>query len=131
MEEPRWLDRRIVDYIHHKQVALFGGAHGVRDGGLIDSALARPQHKWLFGEVRDLVSLAAAYGYGLALNHGYVDGNKRIAFVAMATFLELNGTEFDASQAEVVHFILALASGERTEEEVAEWLRTWSRPLER
>jgi death-on-curing protein len=131
MGEPKWLERRLVDYIHYKQVVLFGGSHGVRDSGLIDSALARSQHKWLFGEVRDLFTLAAAYGYGLALNHGYLDGNKRVAFVAMTTFLELNGYEFDASQADVIRFMLALASGERIEEDVADWLRVWSRPLEK
>lgn len=131
MGEPRWLERRFVDYFHYNQVVLFGGSHGVRDSGLIDSALARPQHKWLFGEERDIFALAAAYGYGLALNHGYLDGNKRVAFVAMTTFLEWNGYEFDASEPDVIRFMLSLASGERTEEDVTDWLRVWARPLKR
>ena len=126
--EPKWLERRLVDYIQQNQVALFGGARGVRDSGLIDSALMRPQNKWNFAEERDPCSLAAAYGYGLATNHGYVDGNKRVAFVAMITFLEWNGWVFDAPEPEVVTFMVSVAAGESGEEDIAEWLRLWAAP---
>jgi death-on-curing protein len=123
--EPKWLERRLVDYFHQNQVVLFGGAHGVRDSGLIESALMRPRNKWDFAEERDLCALAAAYGYGLATNHGYVDGNKRVAFVAMVTFLEWNGLMFDAPEPEVVKFMVGVAAGENGEEDIAEWLRLW------
>lgn len=128
MNEPRWLSRKLVDSIHFGQIRSFGGAHGARDPGLIDSALARPLNKWEYGEERDLCALGAAYGYGLACNHGYVDGNKRIAFMAMATFLALNGLELDAPEPDVVSIMIKVASGECGEAELAEWLRVWVRP---
>ncbi|WP_420127983.1 type II toxin-antitoxin system death-on-curing family toxin [Longimicrobium sp.] len=127
--EPRWLGRRLVDYIQQNQIVLFGGAYGVRDSGLIESALMRPRNKWDFADEHDLCSLAAAYGYGLATNHGYVDGNKRVAFVAMTTFLELNGLLFDALEPEVVRFMVGVAAGENAEDSIAEWLRRWTEPL--
>lgn len=125
MEEPRWLSRKLVDSIHTGQIQMFGGSHGIRDAGLIESALARPLNKWEYGDERDRCALAAAYGYGLATNHGYVDGNKRIAFLAIATFLGLNGLELDAPEPEVVRIMLKVAEGTCGEQELAEWVRSW------
>lgn len=127
MPEPRWLGRKLVDSIHFGQIRSFGGAHGVRDSGLIESALARPLNKWEYGEERDLCALAAAYGYGLATNHGYIDGNKRIAFLAMATFLGLNSLELDPPEPEVVTMMLGVADGRSGEAELTEWARAWTR----
>lgn len=127
--EPKWLERRLVDYIQQSQVVLFGGAPGVRDAGLIESALMRPRNKWDYAGERDLCALAAAYGYGLATNHGYVDGNKRVAFVAMTTFLEWNGLVFDAPEPEVVVFMVGVASGQHGENEITAWLRRWAEPI--
>lgn len=121
--EPLWLERRWVDALHFQQLQRFGGGFGLRDGGAVDSALARARNRWEYGGERDPAALAAAYAFGLARNHGYVDGNKRIAFVAAAVFLELNGWELDALQPEVVRTFVALAAGELGEEELAAWLR--------
>ena len=121
--EPIWLTRVVVDAIHTDQIREHGGLAGVCDENILESALARPQQKWHYAESTDLALLAAAYGFGLARSHPYRDGNKRIAFLAMITFLELNGCEFDALEAEVVEKILALASGDMTEDDLANWLR--------
>jgi death on curing protein len=126
MDEPRWLFRRLVDAMHFQQIQQFGGSHGVRDDGLIESALARPLNKWQYAEERDLCALAAAYGFGLATNHGYIDGNKRIGFLAIATFLGLNGREVDAPELEVVRIMLRVADGSCGEAELAEWIRNWT-----
>ena len=127
--EPLWLERRWVDALHFQQLQRFGGLHGVRDGGAIDSALARPRNRWTYGEERELAALAAACAFGLARNHGYADGNKRIAFVAAAVFLELNGWEMEAPQPEVVRTIVALAAGELGEEDLAGWIRAHVRAV--
>lgn len=124
MTEPLWLERRWVDALHFQQLARFGGLHGVRDDGAIDSALARARNRWEYGGERELARLAASYAYGLARNHGYSDGNKRIAFVAMAVFLDLNGLELVADEVEVVRVILALAAGELDEDALAGWIRS-------
>lgn len=130
MTEPVWLERRWVDALHFQQLRRFGGGHGTRDGGAVESALARPRNPWEYAEERDPAALAVAYAFGLARNHGYVDGNKRIAFVAAAVFLELNGWELDAPEPDVVRTMLALAAGELGEEEVAGWLRAHLRRVE-
>jgi death-on-curing protein len=90
MPEPIWLSRILLDQMHAELIREHGGSPGIRDANLVESALARPQNKWAYGE-EDIVKLAAAYGYGLARNHGYVDGNKRIGFMAMFVFLYQNG----------------------------------------
>ncbi|MRR13541.1 type II toxin-antitoxin system death-on-curing family toxin, partial [bacterium] len=100
-----------------------GGMPGLRDENSLESALARPRQLLAYKPAADLPALAASYGYGLARNHPYNDGNKRVAFVVMAVFLGLNGLEFTASEAEVVTTIVALASGELDEETVADWIR--------
>src|SRR3954468_2603328 len=96
MTEPEWLDVNIVLDVHAEQLALFGGADGIRDLGLLESALARPNNKFAYGE-GDLAALVAAYAFGLARNHPFVDGNKRAAFGSIIVFLGLNGIDFDVA----------------------------------
>ncbi|MFL5043049.1 MAG: type II toxin-antitoxin system death-on-curing family toxin [Xanthobacteraceae bacterium] len=122
MSELRWLDATIVLDVHAEQLALFGGADGVRDLGLLDSALARPLNKFSYGET-DLAVLAAAYAFGLARNHPFVDGNKRSAFAAVIVFLGLNGIDFDVPPEQATAMFLALAAGEVSEESLARWIR--------
>ncbi|MFL5084571.1 MAG: type II toxin-antitoxin system death-on-curing family toxin [Xanthobacteraceae bacterium] len=122
MSELRWLDATIVLDVHAEQLALFGGADGVRDLGLLESALARPLNKFSYGET-DLAVLAAAYAFGLARNHPFVDGNKRSAFAAVIVFLGLNGIDFDVPPEQATAMFLALAAGEVSEESLARWIR--------
>jgi death-on-curing protein len=122
MSEPEWLDIDIVIDIHAEQLALFGGADGVRDRGLIESALGRPQHKFAYEE-SDLAALAAAYAFGIAKNHPFVDGNKRAPFASMLVFLGLNGIDFDVPPQDATVMIMALAGGEVSEESLARWIR--------
>ena len=121
--EPRWLSRVVVDAIHNDQLREHGGLPGVRDENVLESALARAQQKWHYADKAAVSDLAAAYAFGLMKNHPYRDGNKRIAFLAMVTFLGLNGYHFDAVDADVVATILALAEGQLSEEALAEWVR--------
>lgn len=123
MTEPLWLRRPWVDALHFQQLKRFGGLYGIRDEGANESALARARNRWEYAEERDIAVLAAAYGFGLTRGHGYSDGNKRVGFVAMAVFLDLNGWELDAPEPEVVRIMLAVASGEASEPELAEWVR--------
>jgi death on curing protein len=111
----------VADAMHNDQLREHGGLPGVRDENVLESALARPQQKWHYA---DVPTLAAAYGFGLVKNHPYRDGNKRIGFLAMVTFLEMNGHEFDATDAEVVSEILALADGRLSEAELTDWVRS-------
>src|SRR5215211_8338388 len=118
-----WLLEETLTAIHHRQIAEHGGSEGLRDEGLLLSALARPQNLLAYGEpAPDLASLAAAYAYGIARNHPFVDGNKRTALVAARTFLILNGVDLDATQDEKVLTFLNLAEGVMSEEELAEWI---------
>jgi death-on-curing protein len=128
MTEPEWLDLDIVIDFHAEQLALFGGAEGIRDLGLLESALARPVNKFAYGE-RGIAALAAAYGFGIARNHPFVDGNKRTALAAMIVFLGLNGVDLAASQEEVTAVILSLAAGEITEQLLARWIADHMKPL--
>jgi len=121
--QPVWLGRIVVDAAHTDQVREHGGLAGVRDENILESALARPHHKWLYENDADLATLAAAYGFGLVKNHPYLDGNKRIGFLAMVTFLEVNGHDFDASDSDVLTMMLALADGRVSERQLADWLR--------
>ena len=120
---PVWLGRLVVDAIHADQVREHGGLPGVRDENALESALARPQQKHAYDPGIDLAGLAAAYAFGLARNHPYRDGNKRIAFLALVTFLGINGRDFDATEEDVVATILALADGRLTEAQLARWVR--------
>ena len=128
MNEPEWLDVNIMLDVHAEQLALFGGPDGVRDLGLLESALARPINKHAYGE-SDLASLAAAYGFGIAKNHPFVDGNKRAAFASIVVFLGLNGIDFIVPPASATAMILALAAGEVSEKSLARWIRdNWPKP---
>lgn len=119
-----WLLEETITAIHHRQIAEHGGSEGLRDEGLLLSALARPQNLFAYGEpVPDLAALAAAYAYGIARNHPFVDGNKRTALVAARTFLILNGVDLEATQDDKVLTFLSLAEGAVSEEELADWVR--------
>ena len=109
--------------IHDAQLREHGGSPGVRDEGLLQSALARPQQKFAYAERADLATLAAAYAFGLAKNHGFVDGNKRAAFMAAYVFLGLNGQDLDADEPDVVTTMERVASGRLTERGLASWIR--------
>ena len=122
MTEPEWLDVNILLDVHAEQLVLFGGPDGVRDLGLLESALARPMNKFAYGET-DLAALAAAYGFGIARNHPFVDGNKRAAFAAIIVFLGLNGIDFVVPPANATAMILALAASDVSEESLAVWIR--------
>ena len=113
----------MVMAIHDDLLQQHGGLAGVRDAGLVDSALARPQHRWVYGEARDVFACAAAYGLGLAKNHGFSDGNKRTAFQSMFTFLGLNGVDLVAPEPAAVTTMLAVADSSMTEAALADWLR--------
>ena len=108
--------------MHEESIAEFGGARGLRDDGLLESALARPMNLHAYQPNTSLDALAAAYGYGIAKNHAFVDGNKRVAFLVVGVFLALNGHSLAADQADAVETILALAAGELDEAELASWI---------
>jgi death-on-curing protein len=129
VNEPLWLRRSWVDALHFQQLKRFGGLFGIRDEGAIDSALARARNAWEYADERDIAKLAAAYGFGLARSHGYSDGNKRIGFMAMAVFLDVNGWSLEAPEPEVVRVMLAVAAGETTENALAHWLREHLQPV--
>lgn len=122
MSDPVWLRPDAVMAIHDAQLVEHGGSAGLRDHGLLESALARPLNLHAYG-TPDLAALAAAYGFGIARNHPFVDGNKRTALVALETFLVLNGAELGAADADCVLTILALAAGDLTEDALADWVR--------
>jgi death-on-curing protein len=121
-----WLSRILVDAVHEDQLREHGGLPGLRDENVLESALLRPQQKWHYAEEIDIATLAAAYGFGLVKNHPYRDGNKRIGFLAMITFLGINGHDLHATDAEVVTQIAALADGHVSEDDFAEWIRQHS-----
>lgn len=124
----RWLDRRAVLLLHDESIGMFGGASGLRDAGLLDSALGRAPNRLDYKPTATLPELAAAYAHGLAQNHPFVDGNKRSAFMALGLFLHVNGYELTASQVEAIHVMLALAAGEIDEAELAHWISLYCRP---
>ncbi|KPH81697.1 type II toxin-antitoxin system death-on-curing family toxin [Bosea vaviloviae] len=122
MTEPLWLSVETIQDMHAEQLAIYGGPEGIRDQGLLESAVARPINRFAYGET-DLAALAAAYAFGLARNHPFIDGNKRAAFLAMMTFLRFNGIPFAPSQAMAAAAILALAAGEVDEDGLTRWIR--------
>jgi death-on-curing protein len=122
VSEPEWVTMPIVLAIHDEQLAIHGGSAGLRDAALLESALGRPLNKWAY-ENAELPELAAAYGYGIARNHPFVDGNKRTALLAIYTFLGVNGVDFIVPEADAAAMILALAAGEVSEESLARWIR--------
>ena len=122
MTEIVWLLRATIDAMHDMQLAEHGGLTGVRDTGLLESALARPRNLDSYGSA-DIHTLAAACAFGIVRNHPYIDGNKRTAFLAAYTFLRLNGAELQASEVSATQTMLALAAGEIGEDDFAAWLR--------
>lgn len=123
MTEPVWLTQTMVDAIQRAQIREHGGQEGVRDPALVQSALGRPQNRWHYQPDSDLPALAASFGFGLATNHPYLDGNKRVAFMAMYVFLGLNNLRLVAPETEAVDVMLALASSALDEASLADWLR--------
>jgi len=120
-----WILDNLVPAIHRRQLAEHGGADGIRDAGLLASALARPRQLMAYSDPPpDLAQLAAAYAFGIARNHPFIDGNKRTALVVCLTFLRLNGKQVRASKAEMYHAFLQLAEGKMTEADLAIWIRT-------
>ena len=113
----------MVDVVHLDTIRAHGGLPGLRDENALESALARPRNRWVYGRTRDLATLAGTYGFGLVRSHPYRDGNKRIAFLALAIFLGLNGYEIDAPEAEVVTVFVNLAAGRMSENALAKWIR--------
>jgi death-on-curing protein len=125
-EEPKWITYEQVIAIHSRQLRRFGGAPGLRDEGMLRSALERPINKWRYEQSEsqpDLAVLAAAYAFGLPKNHAFVDGNKRIAFMSMMVFLRKNDIAFAPDQAQAAAMTIALAAGEVSEESLARWIR--------
>ena len=123
MKEPVWVDARDALAIHDRMLMLHGGAAGVRDAGLLESALARARQHFVYGAGADLVTLAAIYTAGIVKNHPFVDGNKRTAFIAGVLFLEINGFRFQASEEAAAQAVLGLAAGEIDESGYASFLR--------
>jgi death-on-curing protein len=122
MSEPIWLEVDEVIDMHAEQLAIFGGPEGIRDHGLLESAVLRPVNQWHYGQT-DMAALAAAYAFGLARNHACVDGNKRIAFHAMMVSLRGNDIAFAPDPAHATEIILSLAAGEVSEESLTRWIR--------
>jgi death-on-curing protein len=125
--EPIWIDADVALAVHDRQLAEHGGAQGVRDAGLLESALARPRNQWDYGQP-DLLALAAAYAFGIARNHPFADGNKRTAWVMARLLLALNGVRLDYTPEAAIAIVLALAAGELSENELTEWFREHVRP---
>ena len=122
MNEPIWLDVEILIDLHAEQLALFGGSDGIRDQGMLESALGGPVNKFTYGKT-DLAALAAAYAFGIARNHPFVDGNKRAAFGAIIVFLGLNDIDFLVPPESAAAMILSFAAGDVNEEGLTRWIR--------
>lgn len=123
MTEPKWVSDDVVLAVHRRQIAEHGGLDGVRDEGLLASALAKPKNLYHYNVPKPcMADIAAAYAYGIARNHAFVDGNKRTALVICRLFLVLNGVELKASAADKYQIFMQLAAGELTEEELARWI---------
>jgi death on curing protein len=123
MSEPVWVSPHVLELLHGESLREHGGADGLRDSGLLDSALARAQNIRAYEAVDDVFRLAAAYAFGIVKNHPFIDGNKRAGFIAAGLFLGLNGIRLKADRAEAAMAVLDLAAGEITELQFAEWLR--------
>ncbi|WP_376694665.1 type II toxin-antitoxin system death-on-curing family toxin [Wenzhouxiangella sp. EGI_FJ10305] len=128
MDDPIWLSVDLIEAVHERQLIEHGGGTGVRDRGMLESALARPQQLHAYGENTDVIALSASYAFGLSRNHPFVDGNKRTAAVACELFLELNGHQLVAEDSDLYPVFMALAAGEMDEEALMEWLRGHARP---
>jgi len=120
---PRWIDEKALLLLHEESLAVFGGARGLRDRGLLESALARPLHTYAYRPESTIADLAASYALGLARNHAFVDGNKRAAFLAMGVFLAINGFRLAADQLDAIETMLAVADGSLDEKRLAAWVQ--------
>ena len=129
MDEPRWVSKRVVLALHEEQLAEHGGSSGIRDESLLDSALAKPQNVFAYGDDPDIFRLASSYAYGIARNHAFVDGNKRTALVVSILFLKRNGWDTTASKTDEYDTYFRLAEGSLSEEELAAWLTRHAVPL--
>jgi death on curing protein len=120
---PAWIHKRALLLLHEESLAQFGGAAGLRDEGMLDSALARPVNKYSYDGCNDLAVLAAAYGFGIARNHPFVDGNKRTAFLAVGVFLTINGQHLATTPLQAIEAIISLAAGNMEEARFADWIK--------
>ena len=127
-DEPFWIPRDAVEVLHHDQLRAHGGRWGIRDENMLESALARPQQRWSYESDTDLFDLGAAYAFGIAKNHPFVDGNKRTAFMTLFSFLFSNGIHLTAPESEAVATMLAVAAGDLDEAGLAAWCRDSSAP---
>ena len=122
MKEPRWIDHKAFLQLHAQSIGEHGGSEGLRDDGLLESALARPQNLYAYENVTDLARLGASYAFGLAHNHAFIDGNKRAAFLSIGLFLSLNGKRLKADKVEAYQVMLSLATGSIDETQLAVWI---------
>ena len=120
--EPRWISKKALLLLHEESLSEFGGARGLRDEGLLESALARPRNTHAYNPAATLAELAASYCYGVAKNHAFVDGNKRAAFLCVGLFLAINGYRLTASQVDAIQIMLGVAAGTVSERELALWI---------
>ena len=120
---PQWISKKALLMLHEESLAEFGGARGLRDEGLLDSALARPENLQAYRPESTMAELAAAYSFGIVKNHAFIDGNKRAAFLAIGLFLGVNGAWLEADQVDSIKTMLAVASGELSEAGLAEWIK--------
>jgi death-on-curing protein len=123
VSEPKWIQLGALVVLHARSLALHGGPEGIRDAGLLESALERPKNRYFYEGVEDLAALAATYAAAISGNHPFIDGNKRTAFIAMALFLRLNGERLVADQVDATRTTLALAAGQLSIDELAAWVR--------
>jgi death on curing protein len=128
MKEPAWVAESVVLAMHERLIAEHGGASGIRDRGLLESALARPRQIFAYGASPDLAELATAYAGGIVRNHPFVDGNKRTGFMTAYVFLARNGLQLVANEAEATQAVLGLAAGDTDEASFADWLRATVKP---
>jgi len=129
MADPRWVDAQALMMLHEESLAEHGGGRGVRDPGLLESALMRPRNLADYNPEADIPALAASYVYGLAKNHPFVDGNKRAAFLSVGLFLGINGYGLTASPVDAIHAVVGLAGGDVSEDAFARWIRDNMAPL--
>ena len=131
MDDPIWISKELAVAIHNRQLAEHGGAEGIRDAGVLESALSRPRSSFAYEDPTPTIpALAASYAFGIARNHAFIDGNKRTAAVVCETFLALNGFDLTATDVEMYPVFLALAEGSLSEAELANWLTDNSRKIE-
>ena len=123
MKEPRWITREGLVRLHLQSLQMFGGPEGLRDENMLESALGRPVNQFHYGGAVDIALLAAAYAFGIARNHPFIDGNKRASLLAVGLFLGKNGYELVADQADAITTFLSLAAGDLTEDQLATWIR--------